>query len=317
MFEIKREPFGKFEQVKIVNTRTQEYVAIIPEFGATINGLSLNKNNQNFEVIDNCHDYPDLIKEGKEKFKGSKLFPFPNRIKDGEYQFSGTAYNLKKNHPSEGHAIHGLVLEKKFDICFEEEGENEGLMELIYQCNGNDEGYPFKYLLKLFFSLSAEGFKCKTEIENIDDKNIPVSDGWHPYFKTGTKIDELFIKIPSTLSIAVDERMIPTGKFLENKKFLKSENITDEKFDTCFKISDEEGTATIELIDKKKNLKLIVWQETGKNKYNFVQIYTPPSRECIAIEPMTSMPDAFNNKNGLIILEPNKKMNFTFGVKIE
>ena len=56
-----------------------------------------------------------------------------------------------------------------------------------------------------------------------------------------------------------------------------------------------------------------MWQETGTNKYNFLQVYIPPSREMIALEPMTSNIDAFNNKDHLIILEPGKKWSASFG----
>jgi aldose 1-epimerase len=53
------------------------------------------------------------------------------------------------------------------------------------------------------------------------------------------------------------------------------------------------------------------------DKYNFLQVYTPPHRNTIAIEPMTCLADAFNNKKGLIILKPSETASFSFGVKLE
>ena len=42
------------------------------------------------------------------------LVPFANRIKGGEYEFNGKKYFLNKN--SEGNAIHGLVVNKRFEV---------------------------------------------------------------------------------------------------------------------------------------------------------------------------------------------------------
>ncbi|PLW97237.1 MAG: aldose epimerase, partial [Marinilabiliales bacterium] len=74
-------------------------------------------------------------------------------------------------------------------------------------------------------------------------------------------------------------------------------------FDTTYLI-DTENTATTQLYSSKKNVSIHVWQETGLHKYNYVQIYIPPDRTTVAIEPMTSIADAFNHGEGLIILKP-------------
>ena len=41
-----------------------------------------------------------------------------------------------------------------------------------------------------------------------------------------------------------------------------------------------------------------------------MQFYTPDDRKKIAIENLSSAPDAFNNKMGLQILEPQETINF-------
>ncbi|MBU0474326.1 MAG: hypothetical protein KKF62_09190 [Bacteroidetes bacterium] len=39
----------------------------------------------------------------------------------------------------------------------------------------------------------------------------------------------------------------------------------------------------------------MLWQEVGKGKYNYLQFYTPPKRNSVAVEPKT------RNVNSLII----------------
>jgi aldose 1-epimerase len=48
-----------------------------------------------------------------------------------------------------------------------------------------------------------------------------------------------------------------------------------------------------------------------------LQIYTPPHRKSIAIENLSSAPDAFNNKIGLIELGPEDSHAFQTRYRIE
>ena len=68
-------------------------------------------------------------------------------------------------------------------------------------------------------------------------------------------------------------------------------------------------------LNKDMDFGFTIWQETGKYKYNFLQVYTPPHRKSIAIEPMTCAPDAFNNKDGLIVLGPFESFYAVCGIK--
>jgi aldose 1-epimerase len=315
MFSLEREKFGIYEQVKIVNNQSKEYVAVIPELGAMLNGLGLLKNGAVVELLDNCKDYESLVKEGMGHFKGSKLFPFPNRINKGEYSFNGVKYQLKKNASLEGHALHGLVYKSKFEINSFHSSGSEAVLSLMYRYSGEEPGYPFLFELNLEFILSSEGFACHTFIKNSDNEPIPVGDGWHPYFKTGSFMNNVYLKIPSNEIIALDQYMIPTGEINFSETYLTSQPVGGTAFDTCYKYPETEGKVFVDIYDPSSNLKFSIWQETGKDKYNYVQIYIPPSRNSIAVEPMSCIPDAFNNKSGLIILAPGKQLKLSFGVQ--
>jgi aldose 1-epimerase len=314
MYKIEHKPFGQLQELKLINVSTGEWLSIIPGLAATINGLVLSAGNKKHELIDGCSAYEELMTEGKRVFKGTKLFPFPNRINKGQYSFAGKNYQLPINFPSEGNAIHGLVCESSFDVVNETANENEASVELQYNYDGSNSAYPFKYKLTILYSLSEKGFACKTTVENTGDKELPMGDGWHPYFKLAGKVNDLFVKIPAAQIVLVNDKMIPNGLTSESDQFTKSTKIEENQFDTCYKLEEKEGRQQVELINQK--VQLAVWQETGKNKYNYVQIYTPASRNCIAIEPMTCMPDAFNNKNGLIVLKPQEILNLAFGVEL-
>jgi aldose 1-epimerase len=317
MFKIIREQFGAFTQIHLKNETSGESVSFIPEYAACINGLALRKGVHLHQLVHGCSSYEVLTDLGKRKFMGSKLFPFPNRIEDGLYTFNDEQYQLPINYPDEGHAIHGLVLEKSFEVVKELTTDEEASVSLQFDYDGGISGYPFPYVLTIDFILNVEGFTCTSSVRNCAEKAIPVADGWHPYFTLNGLLDNFLLKIPSNEIVEVDERMIPTGAILTSAKYRMGAKIGEEAFDTCFAVSPQEGIAELELTNMAANVTLVMWQETGPNKYNYIQIYTPPSRNFIAIEPMTCAPDVFNNGQGLILLEPNISVDFSFGIKIK
>ncbi|MBX9851478.1 MAG: aldose 1-epimerase [Cytophagaceae bacterium] len=317
MFNIEYSDFDEYKLVKLVNEKTGEYFSFLPNQGATINQLALKgKDGRIHELVDPSFDFERRLQERLEIFKGSKLFPFPNRINSGNYVFAEEVYQLPINYPEEGHAIHGLVLESRFTILEEKIEKGSVAATIQYKYDREFDGYPFKFDLNVTFSLSTSGFRCKTEVWNKDNVDIPVGDGWHPYFKTGIKVDDLWLSLPSHAIVEVDSKKIPTGKLIYNNQFDELTKIEKRSLDTCFKLSSNRDDVVINLVDKSKNLKICIWLESGSDKYQYVQIYIRPDREAIAIEPMTCVPNAFNNKHGLIVIPPGKQMDFNWGISL-
>jgi len=315
MFEIQTEKFGEFTRKRIINDKTDEYISIIPEYGGNVSEIVLKKNGMLFSILDGYKTYEDLIND--KAYNNAKMFPFANRIPDGKYEFDGKRYQLPINWPQENHAIHGFVDDEKFYCANEIISENSAKLILEYKYSGEIPGYPFKFLLIVEYLLDqTKGFTFTTEVQNIGDLPIPVMDGWHPYFKLGKKVDDLYLKIPVLQRTEIDDRMIPTGKLLQFDGFVDFAKIGNQFFDTGFPLELKDGIVKTELSDLEKNVTIQIWQETGKWKYNFLQIYTPPHRETIAIEPMTSNTNSFNSKDGLIVLQPGEKLRASCGVNL-
>ncbi len=316
MFKIVEEPFGDFTKIKIVNSDTKEYISIVPEFGGNVNEIVLEKEDKLYSILDGYQTPLEIAEH--DYFKGAKLIPFPNRIKDGKYSFKGRSYQLPINEPDENHAIHGLIWDKNLTLTEKEINDKYASVKFEYLYDGIIPGYPFRMKVTATYSLlSTNGFKYTTEIVNLDNCEIPVGDGWHPYFKASGKVDELMLKIPAKYQIEVAPCMIPTGVKIPVDSFIQLTKICDTEFDTGFIIEAQEGVATTEIYDPVYDIHINVWQEIGKWRYNYLQIYIPPSRKSIAIEPMTCSIDAFNNKEGLIALAPGQSVKASCGVKLE
>jgi aldose 1-epimerase len=313
MFKIKTDHLGGFLRFVLADTENGEYVSIIPGFGGNVNRIVLRKKNENYSILDGSRTDSELIRNVW--FKGAKLIPFPNRISNGQYSFTGKPYQLPINFNR--HAIHGFIYDKVLRVTNETSSANQASLELEYMYDAAIKGYPFKFQVILTYSLmGGKGFQYKTKITNLGDFPIPVGDGWHPYFKTKGKVDRLHIKIPAESRIEVDAQMIPTGNLI-HEDYAGMFQIENKEFDTGFVLQKAGGKAITEFYDPELDLKICLWQETGKWKYNYLQVFIPPLRNSIAIEPMTCAADAFNNGIGLIILEPWQSFSTNCGVRLE
>lgn len=287
-------------------------LSILPMYGGNIQKAVLPLNDKLVQVTDFYEDEDDLLQ--LKQSKGIKMLPFPNRIKQGKYSFEGQDYKITINKLNEQNAIHGLLTKALFDIAFIDCNENRALTTLKYEYNEESNGYPFNFLVELTYILSSEGIQIDTVIKNTGNQNMPIGDGWHPYFCINKQdLNKMFLQIPSKKYLEVDENMIPTGGVVKDKIFKKLAIIGDKKLDHCFIIEDKEGVSETILMDQENKIKLVVWQSVGEGKYNYLQLYTPNERNSIAIEPMTCAPDAFNNKMGLTILKPSEALALSFG----
>ncbi len=211
-------------------------------------------------------------------------------------------------------ALHGFLYNTKMKIVESICDENLGRLKFNVNLDGHNKGYPFKLQINIIFILSSKGLKITTEIENCDEKPVPLSDGWHPYFKFDTAVDKLMIKIPSIKQTELNNRLVPTGKTLENDEYYTLSKIGKTKFDNGYKLERKSSIVKTELYSPEKDVTINLWQETGPNKYNFIQVYTPPHRNSIAIEPLTSNINCFNNNDGLIKLRPEEIFSASYGV---
>ena len=82
----------------------------------------------------------------------------------------------------------------------------------------------------------------------------------------------------------------------------------DTFLDDCFLI--DKPNAIFECEDYK--IEMDFNSETEKS---YLQVYTPDTRDCIAIEPMTCAPNSFNNKNGLLTLKPEETYSWQINMK--
>lgn len=308
MFSIYNLTKDGFDIIRLADSETKTQVEVIPACGSLLHSFVIFHNNQFLNIIDNYNNKKEFDIEMEAKgFKSAKLSPFVCRMKDGEYHYGEQNYKVKKFYLGSD-AIHGLIYEAPFEIILQEATEEKATLELLHHYKASDAGYPFNYDCRVVYELRKNNsLTISTTIINRSEGMIPISDGWHPYFKFGGTIDDCQLEFQSKEIVEFDERLIPTGKLISYQEFGSLKKIGDTFLDNCFTVNFAECQPMLILRDPVQKIQLEIKPDKS---YPYLQIYTPPHRQSIAIENLSSAPDAFNNGMGLISLAPGEECSF-------
>ena len=152
----------------------------------------------------------------------------------------------------------------------------------------------------------------ETTIFNEDEKSMPISFGFHPYF---LKTDEnTTLKIPANEVIEVNDIMIPNGNiFNKNKKwnFINDEiSLKDNAFDDGFQGLKYNENQVSEF--SSEDIKIAF----DKN-FAYAQVYAPSdtNKPYVCIEPMTAATNALN-KNTCVFLQNKETFTASFTIII-
>lgn len=326
-YTITSEPFGVLPdqhdpilEYTIADTETGEYMTIVPGYGGIVRRLALRKNEKLIPIL-----YAPISLEGMiadESYASALMFPYPSRIKHGTYRFEGEAYALRLNELNRDNSIHGFVNDKPFEVTNKEVTSTEACLTIRYQNKGDVVGYPFPFDFTVTYSLRKTAgpttMHLTYEALNTGSRTCPVAFGWHPYFTfNGQSVDTLTITMADRAPIVLDQKtMIPTGREeFREKGPLSLENV---QLDNAYELKpNEEGFAETSLRSDAADASIVIRQQTGPGKLNYLVCYTPPRRESVAIEALTANVDAFNNGEGLVALAPGHTFCGDISVRLD
>lgn len=280
-------------------------------FGAILNRFEIRKEGKNINVI-RAYDNPEEAQRHiAPLFYGAKLNPFVCRLANAAFEFEGTAYHIRKYFSGKS-ALHGLLYDAGFALSGQDIHSDSASVELSYRYDSTAEGFPFPYSIKVQYTLSGNKLSVRTTVLNEGTTDMPLSDGWHPYFQLGGSIDEAEITFRSENLVVFDDSLLPTGETRPYSEFARFKSLKGVELDNSFTLK-EENTPALQLRNASVGLQVNIWPEAS---YPILQIYTPPERDSIAIENLSSIPDAFNNKKGLISAKPRVEYVFATAYEI-
>ena len=237
-------------------------------------------------------------------FASSILFPFANRIKDGIYSFNNEEFQLEKNQEEEQNALHGSVYNKTFKVIEKEVSAETAKITLEYKELNKTTGFPYTFSIQVTYIFNNDTLSLQVKVKNTDTKTFPFTLGWHPYF-ISDNLSKSTLSFNSNKKLIIGDRNITTGvEDIEPNVIL---DIEDKQLDDCWVLNSDK----VQFTSPKYQLNF-----SSSVKENFLQAYTPPRLNTIAIEPTTGVSDSFNNKIGLQTLQPNKEYSITWKINI-
>jgi len=285
---------------EISNTEVEIY-----SFGAIVNKFQVKVGDKQQNVIDGFASPNAAAKEMVPSFKSAFLSPFTCRMNEGKYAFDTANYQIEKFFLPP-HAIHGLVFDSIYSIDKIEQTESFASVQLSYTYNKEDAGYPFTYSIIQHWKLEKDNkLSVTSTIQHSNSFAIPYAQGWHPYFTLGTSVDDCTLQFTTDKQVEFDDTLLPTGTIINDNRFKDGALLEGIFLDNCFHLADDsQHTCTL----KNDAISITIIPD---NTYPYLQAYTPPHRNSIAIENLSGAPDCFNNGLGLLHIQPNTPTKFT------
>jgi aldose 1-epimerase len=190
--------------------------------------------------------------------------------------------------------------------------DKEAVLE--YRGGGDWPGYPFGLSVTARYELLPGRFRLTLTAGNHGNGPLPVSLGWHPYFTLPgvPRVDLLRLRLPAERYVRVDEKLIPTGELppVEGTPwdFTTPRAIGSGELDLGFPLKGEKIVlSTPGERSLGGNVRTLAIEVSGAFRY--CQLFVPPERSSVAVEPLTAATDAFNNPElGLAVLEPGTEL---------
>lgn len=258
---------------------------------------------------------------GNPWYRGAWLYPFPSRLPYGRYTWQGVDYRLPQNAPDGQSAIHGFLNRLTPEILSREITQGTATLRVQYHYDGAEPGYPFPATITLDYALHSPAQLVVTlSVHNRSDVTVPVGVGWHPYFSLGGRIDDVCLQLPAGDMAELDAQLQPTGRAFPFAQFATPARVGDLEVDGSLKLADAaESRAQAMLWSDRLQAGIALWQDmhmTGQTGYRHLQVFIPPDRQSIALEPVSCGINAFNTGENLLGLAPGDTCRFTCGVHL-
>lgn len=249
---------------------------------------------------------------------GLVLVPWPNRIDDGMWILDGQQQHLDISEPRHHNAIHGLLRFTAYDVV-----ERSDAAVTLHADVFPQHGYPFHLDTRVTYALHVDGIEVIHRIVNVGSRRAPVAIGAHPYLRLGDlPLEVLTLTVAAETRFESTKRMIP---FVESPVDGTDYDLRAGKPLATLKLDDAYGDVThvdgigVHALEASDGRRVELWQD---DSFGFVQVFTPRNYPrsprpglAVAIEPMTSPPNAFVTKRSLRWLDPGEEWTARWGIR--
>lgn len=295
-------------------------------------------------------DAKDLLDKNDDKF-GNKIFtiggaflvPYANRIRgqvssDGAEittTIAGQTVNLPanwsgKNPQAEKVSMHGLMLTSKFQDVQRRSTADASTVSGIFHAGDWNGHWPSSTDMSARIVLRNDFIEFTLTAKNVGKDPLPTAIGWHPYFAIPSddrKQARLHLPADNVAMMNNYDDVFPTGEVKPVKEVSKydftapggkalDDIFLDDNFQNLKRSPNGSAIATV--IDPKSKYGVRILAESPEIKS--IQVYSPPDKDFVAIEPQFNLPDPFGSEwkganTGMVVLKPGEST--TWRVRLE
>ena len=169
--------------------------------------------------------------------------------------------------------------------------------------------FPFPHHVELSAILRPDGLTVETTLLADSDRPVPVSFGFHPYFR----LPELSrsnwqLKLPEMRKLVLDARGIPNG---DDEPFGGFDGrLGEHSFDDGYALLQERASFSVAGAERTVSVNFL-------EGYRYAQVFAPKDKDYIALEPMTAPTSALTSGRGLRFIGPDERFRAVFGILID
>ena len=208
------------------------------------------------------------------------LAPWANRLSRKRFRVGRVGVDLRRTRvhvDANGLPIHGTMVGP---IVWEVVRSTPD--RLVARHRYESAAFPFPHELEVDVRLGEDGLRLETSLRPTGRRRVPVSFGWHPYFTLPGPRRAWLLRLPPRRHLELDERGIPTGR--STREPAEERPLGIRTFDDLYALGRERRLG---LAGAERRLEI----RFGPG-YPFAQVYAPPGKRFVALEPMTAPTDA-------------------------
>jgi galactose mutarotase-like enzyme len=282
-----------------VTLRAGEYTAVfLPELGML--GASLE--HRGTELL-SLHGGTKAFREGHTT--GLPLLaPWANRLSRRRFRVGRVEVDLRRAHvhvDGNGLPIHGTMVGP---LAWEVARRTP--RRLVARYRYVHPAFPFPHELEVDARLGEDGLLVETTLRPTGRRRVPVSFGWHPYFTLPGSRRSWLLRLPARRHLELDGRGIPSGDSAQEPA--EEEPLGSRTFDDLYALGRDRRLA---LVSGARRLEI----RFGPG-YPFAQVYAPPGKRFVALEPMTAPTDALVSGSAPLV-SPGDRFSAAFTIRAQ
>lgn len=218
------------------------------------------------------------------------LAPWANRLAGRRYRAMGVDVDLVDvplHTDGSGLPIHGtMAAQPGWQITALEHDDRSAALRARFDFGTRADllrSFPFPHVVDVTATVDDGRLELATAVTATGDLGVPISFGYHPYFSLhGTARNRWRLRVPDRAHLLLDDRGIPTGERRDEGAEVRP--LGRRTFDDLFALSGDRVTA---LLAEDMSITL-----SSDDCYPYMQLFAPPRRRFLCIEPMTAPTNA-------------------------